>query len=418
MSAKADTKVDPRSERARIEPPSASRVSGESPKNAKSGTALHLKLTGTNKLRAVALLSRVWASSNVGIYVDVPLAGTPEARFLAGRYAVYAVEKTSQRVYRSADFGVFNPRMGKDGVEEVCATHDIGTDGAPTVVRIHFTAKPHKVGGVLANLLARMQFDPPSSDLSSLLLCDFPKDIDVLRGAAKDFYTALQTKAEVALIGGKKSSVRLDVERKFEDKYKKVFNDPKLGKTAAPAKGSVLLAHDMHAFEVKAASPAAAVVIAQSLSSHGVVSQESKAVHLTTEPFPAYYAHRVCGNALTNTHRVSALLDYYQKQSERDAVNNNDVGTVLAIAGITCGLLISSMTDMIAMKALAVQSVVKSVVDAATALKAEKVSKPAPEHVPEPVPGPATKSKPAAKPKARKAVGEGDGDSDDSDSDQ
>jgi hypothetical protein len=181
-----------------------------------TGAKFTLSVAGSKGISTVALLSRVWPSADVGIYVDIPVSGTPQSRMLVGRYGVYAIEKAALKLYRTADYGVFNPRMGKDGVCAIEVRHNTASDGAPTNVRVELTAKSHKVGQVLGNLLSKAQFTPPAADLHTPILACFPRDVGVLHWVAQKFYETLNNHARIALVGGKRTSIKSVVKEKFE----------------------------------------------------------------------------------------------------------------------------------------------------------------------------------------------------------
>jgi hypothetical protein len=342
-----------------------------------SGSKMTFKLASAKKVPVIALLSKIWSSANVGIFIDVPITGTPQTRMLMGCYGVYAVEKAAQKIFKSADYGIFNPQMRKFGIEMIEGRHNISSDGAPTNLRIELTAKSHKVGTVLASLLAKMQFEPPTSDLSSLLLSRFPKDLSVLQGIAQKFYEELNNHSMIALIGGKRASVNESVAEKFDHKFEVAYRKPEFGKTSGPS-GQIDLMPEMHAFGLKiaAGNPAAAIVTAHALSRHGTVWQTGNVVELTADPEYAYYARRLSINFLANMNRTSMMLAWYQKQADTDVVNEKSVSTVLAIAGIACGLPIASMIEVLSMKTLSIPPAAKAANNAAEALKAEKIAKP------------------------------------------
>jgi len=340
-----------------------------------SGTKLKL---APMKSPAIVLLSQVWSSPNVGIFIDVPIVGKPADRLLIGQYGAYAVEKASEKIYRSSSYGIFNPRMGKDGVECIEAYHDVASDGAPTNLRISLTAKSFKIGAVLANVLAKMQFEPPVSDLSSPLLCLFPRDDQVLRTIASKFCDAL-LHASIAMVGGKKASFRDDIEKKFAAKYAKNYGKPNFGKAAAAASASaVQLMPEMHAFkmDIGANHQAAAVIIAHIFSHFGTVGEVGNAITLTMEKEGAYYAHRMTANALSNISRVTGMLVWYSNKASRDKLNDASFATVLCIAGIACGLPIDRMIEILSAKTLDIPSIAKQVSDSAIKLKEEKMVKP------------------------------------------
>lgn len=340
-----------------------------------SGTKLAFKLGAAKKIPVIALLSRIWPSLNVGVFIDVPMTGTPQMRVLMGRYGVYAVEKAAQKLYRSADFGVFNPKEGKDGIDSIEAKHNIASDGAPTNLRIQLTVKPHKLGTVLASFLSRLQFEPPSSDLSSSLLCGFPKDIAVLHGVAQHFYDELNNRATIAIIGGKKASIKGSIAEKFEKKFEKAYKKPNLGKTSQ-ANQVELMPYSFSA-KLRSINTFASVIVAHALSHYGTVCDAGNAIELTTDPDYVYYAHKMSANILSSINRASLMLSWYQKESIKDEVNGKSIGTIFAIAAIAVGLRITTAIELLPISTLNIPAVAKDVASAGMALKELKIAKPA-----------------------------------------
>jgi len=330
-------------------------------KNVESGKRLSFPVGGSRG--GLVLLSKLWPSANVGVFIDIPVTGTPNGRMLIGRYGVYAIEKAVAKLYHSDDFGVFNPRMGKDGIENIEAHHNIISDGAPTVVRVQFSAKPHKVGGVAAAILAKCQFTPSASDMSKPFLAPFPRDLSVLYWAAQRFYESIKSAASICIIGGKKASVKDTIEEKFATKYSKKYSPPDLKGATAP-KGEGVTMPDMFAFEFPV-SPATATVMAHVMSGHGIVWVDGGKIGLTIEPDYMRYAKRVVSSILSNPNRASMTLSWYERQAKRDPVNGNSLPTVLAMAGVACGLPASFATQILSLSSVPVLSTAKAVASAA-----------------------------------------------------
>lgn len=342
-----------------------------------TGKKVSLK-AGPKTLSATVMLSKVWYSTNVGIFIDIAISGTPYMRMLMAKYGVYAVEKAAMILYKTAEHGLFNPRLGANGIEAVEVCHDTASDGAPTNVRIAFTAKPHKAANVIASILAKMQFAPPSGDLATALLAGFPRDVENLQYVAQKFYEAFATHTSVALIGGKRTSVRADIPSKFEKKFDKVYSKPDYGKATAPKSDDEALAAmkaGVATFSISISSPAGAVLVSHALSHHGTLGMDGKSITLATAPEYIAYARRKAGKILTNENKMGALLAEYKKLSSKDPLSENNIAVEMAIGGIVNGLPISDMLDVLALKGIAPAAVIKAVVDAASALKERKPAK-------------------------------------------
>jgi len=302
-------------------------------------------------------LSRVWTSSNVSINVDIPLEGSPSSRHLQGRYASYAVEKTAQKLYRANDFGAFNPKMTKDGIEEVAVDVDVDADGSSKHVRLRLTAKPHKAGSVLGGFLAKMQFDPPASDLNSPMLSSFPKDDKILTGIAKSFYASIKS-CTIAIIGGKKTSVKSTFPEKFNGKYAKCLAKIALGKTADPEAG--IVNKEAHHFKVKVTNPGASVLVAHVSSHFSSIWVSGGGIIAGGEPEVGKYAKRFTTNAIGSESRMAMILHWYERAAEKDPLGGKSLTNALAIGGIQCGLPIESMAELAGSNATAA-SILKAV---------------------------------------------------------
>ena len=395
--------------------------------SAASGAKMSGKSRSGASFSIIALLSRVYASPNVRITVDVPLEGSAVQRLLAAQYAVYATEKAAQKLYRSADYGAFNPRMLADGVEEISACY--ASAPSPTAVRIYFTAKPHKAAQLLAKLMARLQIAPPASDLSSPSLAIFPRDINILHAAASRFYDALTHHAAIAVIGGKRAAIRGDFIDKLVATYDKRYKQPALSRsTAASASASAASASAAasaaastdYSFSLDLSSAAkggpsiataTAVVVAHIVSGWGSIWMIGGKIALTTDLSCAQWVHRTAAAALSSMSRASALLAWYERQAAKDKLNGQSLGTVLAVAGICTGLPIAAMQPALLVKTMDIPLIAKAVAGIGAELKAQ--SRPA---IPHAAPSAAPSTKPAAKPAAKMGPKARKADSFDSDS--
>ena len=293
-------------------------------------------------LKGLVLISKVWALSDVGLFVDIPLIGKPLQRVLVARYCMYAFEKASAKMFNSQSLGAFNYRMRKDGIDCVSVTHSIGTDGAPISSRVMLNAKPHRAGTVLGNLLAKVYFAPTASDLTAPLLAEFRRDKAMLMWAGKKFLEALSL-STICVIGSKKGSVKAS----FVTKFNKVFaKAPKIemengpSPTMKPEEIEAMLVKGNIAaeYETKGEPLGVAAIVAQVASGYGVVGIQDSIIALSTEPELTKYAARKCRSVLESASKVIAIVRMYERLAERDKLNAKPMQVILAIVGVASGL--------------------------------------------------------------------------------
>jgi hypothetical protein len=228
--------------------------------------------------------------------------------------------------------------MRKDGIGDLSCSLPIGPDGAPIFVRLHMTAKPHRAGVVLGNMLAKLSFTPASSDLSTPMLAGFPKDHAALLWGASKFLDAVED-ADIAVVGTKVASVKESIKKKFDKTYAKKKEAELKGAKAPPNDHENKLMKEMLAVEYKGkASPATLAIVAQVMSNHGVVGVHGDTFTLCSDPERAKYARKVANANLDNENKVMAALRMYERIASKDKASGESLSTVLAIAGISAGL--------------------------------------------------------------------------------
>lgn len=337
------------------EPVTSSTEKKKKPADAPLATGTTVNLG--SKMKALVLLSKVWASTNVGVYLDIPIAGTPLQRYYISRYALYAFEKTAVKLFNAQSLGAFNYRMRKDGIEDFVVRCPIGSDGAPVAVRAHLTAKSHRVGVVLGNLLAKISFQPAVGDLSTPYLLDLPRDKEVLLWTAQKFLESL-SKADVALIGGKVASVKESVKTKFDKAFAKATSPDLKGAKAPASDPDHKLMKEALAFEYKAKlSPSALVVAAQAMSGHGVVGYHGDSLTLCTDPHCAKYAWKASNATLSNLNKSAGTVRLYERIAAKDKASGMSLQTALSIAGIACGLPVEVGRKLLSEKEIKGESV-------------------------------------------------------------
>jgi hypothetical protein len=305
-----------------------------------SGTSINFE----SKLKGLVLLSKVWGSANVGIFVDVPVSGTPLQRMLIARYGLYAFEKASGKMFNTQSLGIFNYRMRKEGINDISAMHSISSDGAPTSIRVVMTAKPHRAGVMLGNLMTKVFFSPAVGDLTTPLLAGFPRDKPILLWAAQKFLEALPS-AQICIIGSKGASVKESFKAKFDKAYAKK-KDPDLSGGKAPSitgeDAEKVLMKDSCAVEYATkGAPVSLAIMAQAMSGYGIVGMHGDTITLSADPDYGKYAVRMSKATLTNANKVSAVVRMYERLAEKDKVSGASFPTIMAIAGISSGLPIA-----------------------------------------------------------------------------
>jgi hypothetical protein len=254
------------------------------------------------------------------------------------------------------------------------------------MIRIHLTSKPHKVGGTLGKLLSRLQFNPPSTALSTPFLHDLPRDGSALQTVASKFCAALNGKGMVAIVGGKKTSIKPNFAEKFSKAFTTAYRDPEFEKEVKDT-GTIPLDPSIHAFTVECHSPAASVMVAQVLSHYGVVSQYGKEVSLTIDEGCGRYSRMMSIHALMNEHRTEHVINGYTVLAKRDVVGGKSLGGILAVAGISCGLPIASMLPLLSDPSIKPSALAKEVATAAAKLKEMKPKPKSPASSPPPKSG-------------------------------
>lgn len=307
-----------------------------------TGKSFTLGIPAHKGMMAHVLLSKVWTCPDVGVFIDIPITGTPRARSALGDYVQYAVEKTAARLYATNQFGVFNPKMGKAGLHEIQAFADCAGDGAPTSVRITFHVKPHRAGGVLGAFVHKLCFAPPASDRSTVFLSSFP-DTTSMEWAAKNFIDILLNRSHVCFIGGKKASVKPTIIEKFEAKFKRKADGksklevPKFKPSVALSQ-SYTLPPDCKAFGYSFDNPIATAIAAHTLSSFGHVGisgkQVSACIHISDES----RVRRISKANIGNQHKNAVAITLYEKLTAKDAIGENSIQNAIAIGAIASGL--------------------------------------------------------------------------------
>jgi len=341
-----------------------------------TGAAFTVKLGTSKAIPVHVLLSRVWAQADVSMHVDVPLEGTPGARLLAAKCGVLGVESASQKLFRSNEYGSFNPRGGKAGLTSLFADHDVDSDGAATHVRIHVVARPSKAARILASVLAKMQDVPTVASLNSPLIFGLTRDIGVVRSAAKMFYSALNSDSMIAVVGGKRSSVNSSFAAKFEKRFQKVYSSPELGKSVPVTTACCEKESHLFAIKLSAEQPAAAVLAAHVLSREAPIWMHAGRLIVTGNSEAGFYLHKVFANSLSNITRLHMTMGWYQSQVLRDVIGKHSVGNALAVAGIECGLPIKSMVALAGAAKVNVEKTIEIVATLGATFKGVKIVKP------------------------------------------
>lgn len=300
-----------------------------------------LPLDGKKGINGLVLISKAWKKCNVGVYLDIPLSGSPQVRLAVGGFGIYALERSMQKVFNNNQFGAFNIRMMSEGMDFFEIEMDAGEDGSPKKIRMSFNVKPHKIGQVLGKIIGRAIFKPPVSDLRSPYLSFFPRDEDNLMWAANQFYKALES-ATVALIW-KNANVKKVLVEKFDSNFKKSKQDVKIP-TGKPVK-DLEIKSELVGPSFTIADPVVRVIVAQGLSNFGCVWVEKDKIGMTLSNLPLKSVTKILKSTIGNENRVNMAISRYQVIANRD--EGKSIGVVLAIIGLASGLSVADIKPLL-----------------------------------------------------------------------
>jgi len=329
----------------------------------KAGVWTSLSKGDGKTFKCLILGSKTWGSPNVGVFIDIPLSGTPGERLLVGSLIVYNFQKLLSKLYHMDIYGTFNARMRADGAEYFNVFYTIAEDGIPSEVKVSFTAIPRKAGSLTGKLLGRVLFAPPASDLSMPDLAAFERDQDSLHWAAKKAFALLATAPILCMIGGKKRSIAKNALDKFENSYKKNCKPPTITGGSAP-KGIGNLLEMVHPFLYdvrKLKHVSAHAIIAQALSVHGHVYADGKSIGTFCTPDYVKYAVRATKKVLNSEAKIYTALKWFERASKKDPIGGDSMQMLIAISAVGNGLAISMAKEILGEKDVTVEKLAKEV---------------------------------------------------------
>jgi hypothetical protein len=289
------------------------------------------------------ILTKTWVSPNLMVSLDIPFEGSPQARVALGAYTAYAFCKASSRLFHLKEYGVYNPRMNKDGIRDITVVAPPSEDGAPTYAKVQIEVKPPRVGQLLAALLAKVCFTPPASDLNLHELSPLGKDVDVLKWVAGKF-TGLILGGDWtgAIVGGKKGSVKENIAMKFTEAFSKKIGKVDVPKAAGGAmpKSETAAASLAPVATYSCPSALAALAMAHPISGHKIPNVEGKklSVELDSEDGRKEMERNV-KVSLRNANLVASTLIWYQRRGAKDTIGN--IGSAMAAGALCIGLPLS-----------------------------------------------------------------------------
>ncbi|MCK4556137.1 MAG: hypothetical protein KAU47_01370 [Candidatus Aminicenantes bacterium] len=190
--------------------------------------------------------------------------------------------------------------------------------------------------------------------------------------AADKFHSCLLDGCTITLIGGKKTSVPASFVEQFEAKYSKLSSRIKPLVLKGSAKPPSIVSSDeakaMCVLTTTPKTPMGAVLMSHAMSAYGGIGVRGATICLAADPSLKVYVTSKVKGVLTNLNRTGYIISHYLSKVNKDDFSGKSIGTVLAIAGVICGLPLSTVKPIIGEKTINVQTLLKEVSDLASKL--------------------------------------------------